>query len=68
MVSTGVMTITTGAIPRERSDLRYELSNHTGAITIQRPMILEDEASERGYVSRLWAEDWDSAEDSIYDA
>lgn len=67
MVSAGVMTITTSALPRERSDLRYELSNHTGAITIQRTMILDEEVTERGYVSRLWAADWDSPEDSIYD-
>jgi hypothetical protein len=24
-------------------------------------------ADERAYVSRLWAEDWDSPEDSVYD-
>lgn len=68
MVSAGLMTITTNAIPRGRTDLRYELSNDTGALTIQQPVVVQDEVSERAYVSRLWAEDWDSPEDSIYDA
>jgi hypothetical protein len=27
----------------------------------------DDEAAMRAYVSRLWAEDWDSPEDSAYD-
>lgn len=27
----------------------------------------DDEAAMRAYVSRLWAEDWDSPEDSVYD-
>jgi hypothetical protein len=27
----------------------------------------DDEAAMRAYVSRLWAEDWDSDEDSVYD-
>ena len=27
----------------------------------------DDEAAMRAYVSRLWADDWDSAEDSVYD-
>ena len=27
----------------------------------------DDEVDERAYVSRLWAEDWDSTEDAIYD-
>jgi hypothetical protein len=27
----------------------------------------DDEAAMRAYVSRLWAEDWDSPEDAIYD-
>jgi hypothetical protein len=34
-----------------------------------RPAELADTSDEdvRAYVSRLWAEDWDSAEDSVYD-
>lgn len=27
-----------------------------------------DEQLQRAYVSRLWSEDWDSEEDSVYDA
>jgi hypothetical protein len=27
----------------------------------------DDEAAMRAYVSRLWADDWDSPEDSVYD-
>lgn len=27
----------------------------------------DDETAMRAYVSRLWAKDWDSAEDSVYD-
>jgi hypothetical protein len=27
----------------------------------------DDEAAMRAYVSRLWADDWDSDEDSVYD-
>jgi hypothetical protein len=34
-----------------------------------RPGELDDTSDDdvRAYVSRLWAEDWDSAEDSVYD-
>lgn len=28
----------------------------------------DDEAAMRAYVSRLWADDWDSDEDSVYDS
>lgn len=68
MVSAGLMTITTSAIPRTRKDLRYELKNDTGALTINQPVVVEGESSERAYVSRLWSEDWDSPEDSVYDS
>lgn len=67
MVNAGVMTISSQAIPRRRNDLRYEFSPLTGAITIEQTVVIREDAPERDYVSQLWAEDWNSPEDAIYD-
>jgi hypothetical protein len=44
-------------VAREFSDLRRRATT----------TLLGDEADERAYVSRLWTEDWDCDEDSVYD-
>ena len=62
--------------PRTTGSSRLVLSTHASATTKGEGVVLAldvaaerlDEAAMRNYVSRLWSEDWDSPEDSVYDS
>lgn len=58
-------TLNRTAIPARRGSSYLFSSGSSNTMTQQ---VTLPEASERAYVSRLWAEDWDSAEDAIYDS
>ena len=47
------LTVTPNVIGQSRPDLKYSP--------------IDDDGVERGYVSKLWARDWDSAEDCSHD-
>jgi hypothetical protein len=49
---------------------RREHSNGTSPSRAERPETHEDHMGnfDASYVSRLWAKDWDSPEDSVYDS
>ena len=67
----------TGArlVPQASQTSGLRLSPHTSATTQGEGIVLVldeaverlDEKASRNYVSQLWAEDWDSPEDSVYD-
>lgn len=58
----------TDVIPELLSEL-IATGRSSEAVAIERVLGHDDdEAAMRAYVSRLWAEDWDSDEDSVYDA
>jgi hypothetical protein len=48
--------------PSARSRIAAALHRLTGW-----DVFADDAEAERAYVSRLWAEDWDSPEDAVYD-
>lgn len=68
---------TTGGTPTRESVVamsRLWMSHQgVGAVNLVAPVLvssLDDAEDElmRAYVSRLWSRDWESAEDSVYDA
>jgi len=66
MVSQAAVTLTRDSIPAP-SVHRYTVNNSQhGSITVV-PVTVPLDDEERAYVGRLWAEDWDSPEDAIYD-
>jgi hypothetical protein len=58
-------SIATGEALKPDPDARVRMASKLHAAT--RWDIFPELASDREYVSRLWAEDWDSPEDAIYD-
>ena len=55
-------TVPTMGDPTARARMAAAMHELTGWA-----VFAEDDADQRAYVSRLWAEDWDSAEDAAYD-
>lgn len=58
-------TLTRGSLPRG-GNLRYVL-DASATTTVTLPARYADDLTERDYISVLWGEDWNSAEDAVYD-
>lgn len=59
-------TLRRDAIPSPTGSAQYVLSGGRST-TVEQVVSLPIDQGERGYVSALWAQDWDSAEDAGYD-
>lgn len=69
--SKGFMRVRMGATTEHRGYREVEPDPvpvaNVRVIVDQTPTQPSDDNLMRGYVSNLWAEDWDSAEDAVYD-
>lgn len=54
-----------GQAPRPDPEARTRMASLLESVTGWH--IFPEAAADRAYVSRLWAEDWDSPEDAVYD-
>lgn len=75
LVRTAVSTTSSSRLPRGTTSsatlaplTRFYPTRGRTTILVTGPVVDEGDEDVRAYVSRLWAEDWDSDDDAIYDS